>query len=96
MKAPVDCVCPVAEWLDPNDVPPICATFKGEDEFIACDTCEHDNECHHPQNACGHAGHAYRCDCGERVCGDCRLETPAGWLCVVCAKPSRKQGGEGP
>lgn len=39
------CCCNSSEWGDPNNIPPVCATFVG-DPSGSCDACEHDYECH--------------------------------------------------
>lgn len=43
---PTGCVCNAGEWDDPENIPPVCDGFVGENHDINCGRCEHDYECH--------------------------------------------------
>jgi len=44
---PKGCVCEPIEWGDPDNIPPICHSFKPMfDEPTQCENCEHLLECH--------------------------------------------------
>ena len=44
---PDRCECNPNDWLNPNDIPPVCNKFE-LGEYDLCKHCEHPKECHKP------------------------------------------------
>lgn len=47
LNRPYGCKCDPMEWGEPDNIPPVCDSFKPSVvDNNMCDRCEHNKECH--------------------------------------------------